>query len=137
MAKTTPDAAEIAKLERIYTGDETLRLYKNDVSISAATVIGDFTEVDFGGYAAKALDVGNYTFETDGDDGKVSQPSAQTTFTGTGNAGGETIYGWYLTNDAGDELLDCEAFSPSQTPADGAWEIVVNWLDKLKSETNN
>jgi len=36
--------------------DLTYKLFKNDVTVDEDTVLGDFTEADFGGYAAKAAE---------------------------------------------------------------------------------
>jgi hypothetical protein len=59
MAVIIPNTAEIIWLKNAlnHTSPQNLdlQLFSNNLTLSAATVIGDFTEVTGGGYALKAL----------------------------------------------------------------------------------
>lgn len=76
------------------TGHE-LRLYKNNFSPTSASVIGDFTEADFAGYAAVSAS-GKFGASSQVASGlykTVSDP-----FLFTCSSGSQTVYGWYLTD---------------------------------------
>ena len=79
-------------------GALTLKLYKNDVTPSAASVAGDFTEADFGGYTAKTLAANSWNAATVSS-GVATATYAQQTF--TANATGAAVYGWFVVNSAG------------------------------------
>lgn len=92
MAGVTPDAGQAVIARHIYKNSHslTLRLYSNDVTPGAATVLGDFTEVSGNNYAAKSLADGDATVDSGGETTFPDQD-----FTASG--GSWTVYGWYLT----------------------------------------
>jgi len=97
--------------------DNKLHLMKNNPAISAATVIGDLTEANFGGYAAKAATAAAAVF-TDPVTGntiiRIPDPAGGWAFAATGTPPANSpqdIYGAYVTNAAGDKLLGVAKFS--------------------------
>lgn len=138
MAIVTPDQAELNILGRIFTGDETMHLYVSDITPDATTTLATLSaaECTATGYAAHAIAVGDWTIETDGDDGKASL--AQIDFVMTDDGASETVYGYYVSNDAHDELLFCEKFDPAiDLPSSGATVSVTLDGYKLSSNTGN
>lgn len=92
-----------------------LKLYSNALTPDENTVIGDFTEVAGGGYAAIPLLAGNWFVDN------LVYPvlgyQAEKTFTFTGpTSAPTTIYGYYITNVAGTTLYWSESFPGSVTP---------------------
>jgi len=85
-----------------------LRLYANDYSPVAGTVIGDLTEANFTGYAAVN---GSWGSISTGGDGKAVTVGGPFNFTvGSSPSVGNLIYGWYLTSNSG-LLLAAERLS--------------------------
>lgn len=137
MSIVVPDAAELALLNRIFTGDETMHLFVNDITPGAATVLGDFTECTCTGYAAEAMVSESYTVHTVGDNGQADYVQIDFVMSDNGDPD-ETIYGYYVTNDAGDTLLFAERFSSSVVlPSDGGTISVTLAGFTLQSNTNN
>lgn len=73
----------------------TLRLFTNNITPSASSVIGDFTEAAVGGYAAKTLTPANWAVDSGGE---TTAPDQDFSATGADIV----VYGWYL------EVLDPE-----------------------------
>jgi hypothetical protein len=88
----------------------TLMLVKNNFgSPSKDTVIGDLEECDFTGYAAEAaLVFGDAHTDTDG---KAVIKAPSVTFTCTGSATINEVYGWALVNAAKTALYVAQSFS--------------------------
>jgi hypothetical protein len=94
-----------------------LRLFTNNVTPTVTSVAGDFTEAAGGGYAAKTLAGGSWTFGNDGvDDGLATYADQTWTFTGalTGSA---TIYGWFMVQVTSGIIVAAERLSDTMTPA--------------------
>lgn len=91
----------------------TLRLYSNNRTPTNNDVLGDYTEVAGGGYAAIVLDTEDVTV-TPGAPSVALYDTFQTfTFTGATTAPG-TIYGYYIT-DTNNVLFIAERF-PDPVP---------------------
>src|ERR1039458_2706407 len=75
-----------------------LRLYQNDVTPSGTSVLGDFTPVATTNIVLTST---SWTFTTDSGTVISEYPS----YTYTGLTAGTTIYGYYVTNNAGTSLL--------------------------------
>lgn len=87
-----------------------LRLFSNNITVADTTVIGDFTECTFTGYAAQAP-----AWSTPANVANVAQTLSGTrTFTYSGVAT-TTVYGYYLTDAAGTTLYGGETFSSPVT----------------------
>lgn len=84
-----------------------LRLYTNDYTPLKTSVAGSFTEATGNGYAAITLTPTDWTVSTVA--GVTNAVMAQKEFTFTGALG--TLYGYYLTNTAGEPVL-AERFNP-------------------------
>lgn len=71
------------------------RLYKNDFSPTPASVLADFTEATYSGYAAQEISPMSEPEETPS--GKVRSQSAELTFSHNGGVTGNQIYGYFVT----------------------------------------
>jgi len=76
-----------------------LHLYKNNLTPGDATVIGDFTEADFAGYAPVTLNAWGAVAQNANAEAETDHPMV--TFTCTGPATSNDIYGYYVTNTSG------------------------------------
>lgn len=93
VAKTTADILQ-------------LKLYVNDATITAATVVADLTECTDAGYAAYALPGSSWSVVWD-TDRSVATFTVDNTITFVSAA---SIYGMYLTNAAGTVLMGAADF---------------------------
>lgn len=111
------------------TANFKLRLYSNNYIPSSVSVIGSFTEVSGGGYAAKDLSTGDWTFSPV-PPVSAMQPAKTIEFTGATDSPG-TVYGYYITDVAGTTLYWAEAmpitFRPF-TPVNGASVRITPFL---------
>lgn len=90
----------------------TLRLYQNDYTPNLGTVIGDLTEATFTGYAA--VDVAEFSstrLRSDVAGNAYYVDPAVATFLQTGTTITNTVYGYYLTDATGADLLAVGRFS--------------------------
>lgn len=105
MANVFLQQGDVALLNRVrLDGDclKTLRLFKNDHTPVVGDVNANYTEANFSGYASFAL--GNWTAAFVNGDGKGEIDAAPHTFAHNGGATANTIYGVYVTNNAGDVI---------------------------------
>lgn len=113
MAVVFPDVGEQRLLDRM-TGKQTnvnagsLKLFKNNLTPTAATVNGDFTEANFTGYASKTITAATWNAAV-GISGKAYATYPNQLWTKSG-ATGNDIYGWYHQDSTG-ALLACERFA--------------------------
>jgi len=116
MAIQVPNTAEVALLDEIHAILPTseVRLFQNNLTISATTVIGDFTEATYSGYAAQTS--AWTTPATDGS-GRAHTQSDVLQYAHSGGATANTIYGYYVVSSGGD-LLFAEKFASSITMDD-------------------
>jgi hypothetical protein len=83
-----------------------IRLYKVATLPSNASLLADFTEADFPGYAAVQLVAANWTLAAvTAHVASSSYPLINWTRNATGAA--QNIYGWYLTDGANTKLYAC------------------------------
>ena len=126
MSLVCPDVGEVLLLKYALNHTEAtdvkLHLYKNDYTPVEGSVVGDFTECTADGYAAKELTGTSFTVGNSG--GTTTAEYAQQTFTLTGTS---TDYGYYITNNAGTQVLWAERFSdaPHSIPSGGGTEKVT------------
>lgn len=83
-----------------------LHLYTNDKTPAEADVVGNYTACTATGYALKTLTGSSWTVATT--DGTTTATYAEQTFTLTTSA---TVYGYYVTDNAGTGLLWAERFT--------------------------
>ena len=127
MALVIPNVSEVTLLNNmlnVATPTNTiLHLYSNNLTPSSTTVVGDVTEVTSGGYAAITLTSSSWSVATSGG-GVTTASYAEQTFNITTSA---TVYGYYITNVAGD-LLWLERFTaaPFQLPGSGGQVLITS-----------
>lgn len=96
-------------------GDMEVHLFKNDVTPTVETVVGDLDEADFDGYAAiTTLDMNTPTLANDGSYETVAKTTS--IFTCTGDTTPNTVYGYYMKDKAG-VYMGAERFDEPQTMA--------------------
>lgn len=89
-----------------------IHLYKTSISLSGTTVLADFTEADYDGYAAATVTTWNSPVINV--DGKAEATAPGTFFSPTGSTTPNTIYGYYFTDSTGGILLFAESFDTPQ-----------------------
>lgn len=112
MTMTVPTVGENKLLEFALgfstPGNQLLKLYTNNVTISDADTASTYTEMSTLGYAPKTLAKGSWTVAQNGGVAQASQPSQTWTFTaGTG----VTVYGYFVVDATTGTLLWSEPFS--------------------------
>ncbi len=102
-----PNVSKIQWLERVLADSSgwVVHLFVNSLTIGNATVIGDFTEASFAGYATFIPSYG--AIAIDGSNRAAATASAHTFHL---TSGSQTIYGYYITDVSGD-LLGGETFA--------------------------
>jgi len=103
-----------------------LRLFRNDHVPAVDDVNADYTEANFSGYAAVALGDWNAAFLNGDDKGEIDGDPAN--FAHNGGATSNTIYGVYVTNNAGD-VVYAERFDAPRVLSSATDEI--NYTPKL------
>jgi hypothetical protein len=121
MATYFPDASELTLLTHLLKTTSppalTLRLFQSNTTASSSTVVSDLTEANFDGYSAAVL-----TRSSWGDPSTVSGSAVATYGTATTwtcGATGNTIYGFYLTENTSDSLVYVERFSTARVLTEG------------------
>lgn len=119
MGAVFPDAGLGYVLADLLTGLGTLTLHlaKNNVTITRATVLADFTEANFSGYASQAIGTwGSPVYDAANHRYTATAPAAL--FQNTTGVVGNSIYAVYVT-DAGGHLIYCEEVTGGPgTPVD-------------------
>lgn len=115
------------------TKDLTLKLFTSNTTPADTDTAATYTEASGGGYAAKTLTNGSWSFNSVNDPSKVSYAEQTFTFTGplTGNA---TVYGYYVVNADG-VLIFAERFGTPFTPANNGDNIKVTLNFELSKGT--
>lgn len=103
-------------------GDRKLKLFSNNLVPSKTTVIGDITEVVASGYASITLDGATWTISNIDGDNIAEYPVQTFNITST-----TSVFGYYVTDYSGSDLLWVERFStaPFELPGGGG-TITVN-----------
>jgi hypothetical protein len=123
MALVVPDVSEVALLKRMLgysaTGDQIMHLYTNDLTPTEDTsLVGTNapTQSSANGYAQITLTSGNWAVSTVA--GTTSGVYAEQTYTYSTS---ETLYGYYVTDSGGTNLLWIERFTgaPFILPSSG------------------
>lgn len=137
-ALVVPDAGELELLKKMLksalTVDEsyTLKLFKNNVTPTQATVAGDFTEADFTGYAAKTLTRAGWNDPTTVSNKGRADYSVEQIWTCTG--GSNTIYGYYIIGTTSGVCLWAQLFASPRTVDNG---VVVSVTPSLTLNSEN
>lgn len=114
MALVVPNSAELELLELMlgsYSSSNQLKckLYKNDYTPIATSVVGDFTEATFTGYASVTIDESLWSYATVDGKAVATYDSSPMEWTVTGSP--HTVYGYYVTSNDGTVLYFAEKFS--------------------------
>jgi hypothetical protein len=128
-----PTAAELDLLAAMLAGigTATMHLFKNPVTITAATVVGDFVEATFPGYSPQPISTWGAP-TVDGSGRAVSQgPHVQFNCTYTGPA--QTIYGYWIESALG-RFVWCESFAAPVTVNYAEETVLVVPYSSLRSE---
>ena len=109
--------------------DWSLRLFRNDFTPVAGSVLADFTVANFTGYTSKTLTraVGAGTWGAPSLNGNVSESVYGTdqSFTYTG-ATSQTIYGWYIVGATSGKVILAHRWTDGARVAVGDGQIDVN-----------
>ena len=116
-----PNVGEVEMLSRLLNkntpDDCILKLYSNDKTPAEADILTDYTEVVGFGYLPVTLTGANWTVATASGvtTGEYSEQSI------VFSSGPVDVYGYFITNNAGDELLWAERFdtAPYNVPGGG------------------
>lgn len=132
MAATIVDADLTAFLDAINTYVESnweLGLFKSNTTITRATVMGDLTEADFGGYARIALnDFAGATLA-----GNVaSAVSTAEVFAYTSGTANATVYGYFVYDSAAAKLVIAEKFTVAKSMSVAGDTITITPTDTLR-----
>lgn len=79
------------------------RLFSNNYTVLATTVLSDLVEASFSGYSAQLLS--GWSTPSIGGDGSAGTYPAPVTFTPTSSGGSGNLYGYYITDSTGTILL--------------------------------
>jgi hypothetical protein len=82
-----------------------LHLYKNNVTPTTSSTVGSFTESTFTGYAAQ--DISGWAYDTVASH-VADMVASSNTFTRTSTGAGESVYGYFVTDQAGTTLYFAE-----------------------------
>lgn len=111
-----------AMVGKVAAGDLKLKLFTNDYTPAQDDVPGDFTEMGaVQGYAAKTLSPASWNAGVEGTGtgsaaaNKAYIEYAQQTFMADGTGGAQTVYGYFITNNAGTVVVAAERFGSAQT----------------------
>lgn len=96
---------------------KTLRLFKNDHVPAVADVNANYTEANFSGYASFDLGAWNAAFVNANGKGEIDADPA--TFTHNGGGVSNTVFGAYVTNQAGDVIWAERFDAPRLMSANG------------------
>lgn len=111
MTTVYPDGSLVGILLRIVNagvGGVTFRLYTNDVTPGSATVLGDFTEAAFTGYAAQTLDETDFVITSVS--GGIGSIVANIINFLNSSGGTQQIYGYYVTDSGNTKLISATRF---------------------------
>lgn len=108
-------------LNALSQGDLKLRLFVNDYTPVLTTVLADLTQCTATGYAAITLAGGTWTFATASDIVTASYAGQTFTFSGTG----QTVYGYYVTNNAGTKCLWAERIGTAYVIPGGGGSLTI------------
>jgi hypothetical protein len=125
-----PDAGKLERLADLQVATRKLRLGKTSITINADTVIGDFTEADFGGYAAVTLAWGSASI--DGDD-NAEDTATDAVFTRGASGSNNTIYNWYITDSGGTKLYSCRALDVA-VPLNGNGDTLTISIQEFQGD---
>lgn len=129
MQQKYPDAALVPILQRFLAGDFHYHLYTNNLTPDDASVLGDFTEAAWGGYAAQTVVAADFSLT--GVSAHVGGVTGlPVTFTNS-SGGDQSAYGYYVTNTGNTQLLACARFdaAPVLKHNTESWLVIPTFGD--------
>jgi hypothetical protein len=111
-------------LNALITDPMLIRLYVNNKTPAAGDVIGDYTEMNGGGYQEQSLSFENWVPTISTPSKIVYNDFVRFTFLGTPGAPYNIIYGYYIVSVSGitgTALLEAERFTTSFIPVLNGW----------------
>ena len=137
MALIVPDISEPFLLAMIKNelnfGGMTLKLYKNNYTPVDASLLANFTEADFSGYAAASPVMG---IPVEVANKAVMQDTSSRTFTHNGGGTSNTVYGYFVLSNPGPDLVWAERFPAGITMAANGDQISIQLQFTLNSENH-
>lgn len=122
MALLVPDVGEVLLLRRALNhaaaDDVVIHLYTNDHAPDEGDTVANYTEEDDASYAAVTLN--SWSVSTSGGTTTAEHPAVTFTF-----AAATTVYGYYVTDNAGTTLLWAEEFGSATTYGAGGGTLEV------------
>ena len=103
-------------------GDQTLKLYVNDITPADADVAATYTEMSTHGYAAKTLLKSGWTVAQNGGVGEGVQAAQTWTFTA---AAAVTVYGYFVLDSTSGLLVWAERFATGKVIQFAGDQIIV------------
>ncbi len=136
MALVVPDLGEIELLTKLLkntadTEDYILKLYKNNYTPIAATVVGSFTEADFTNYVDKTIARSDWATPSTVSNKAESSVATQSWTCGVTT---NTIYGYYVVGATSGVCLWAEEFAAARVLADGD---ILNLTPKFNLSSAN
>lgn len=123
MPTYVPNAAELLLITHLFKTETppnlTCHLFKNDLSVTESTVVGDITEADFEGYSDLSLTRANWSNPTTVS-GEAEISYGQTLNFASTDEELQTVYGLYLTENTNDQLVYIEKFDVAKTIEEGS-----------------
>lgn len=113
-------------------GDVVVELYKNNYTPVDASTAADFTPATFGGSGPITITPADWGAAAIA--ANVAQTDADTPPQWTCTSGGpETVYGWFMIDDASGDVLLAQRFDDPRVMELGAIEILAPFRVKLKT----
>lgn len=140
MAIVIPSEGQIEILKRVLYGNAgaenlSLRLFSNNYTPVVGSVLANFTEATFTGYAAITLTSSQSggTWAVPTNSSSLSQSTYGTTATWTATTD-QTIYGWYLVGVSSNKVYAAQAFGAGK-PLVGASSDQLSIIPKLQLQS--
>lgn len=135
MSMKVPDVGERNLLTLLIAGiagaGAKVKLFSNNFTVIDATVLGDFTEATYTGYAAQTLAGGAVAGSNTA--GRATASWTQQSYTCTGGSS-QTIYGYYIVDSTGAILYFAENFATPVVLSNGGAPLLLTPRLTNKSE---
>lgn len=102
-----------------------LRLYKNNYTPVAGSVLADFTQADFSGYPAGGIALTYAAAATNGS-GQAAMAADEEVFEHDGGGTANTVYGYYIVNTGTNKVIKAEKFDAAVSMGVLGDKITVN-----------
>lgn len=117
------------------TTGSTLQLFQNNFTPSPLSLVADFTACNFVGYASKTALTTWRTYNDAPTGDQIIDQTVEELFAATSILTPQTAYGWYLTDNAGTELLAWGVFDVPYTFSTNGDKLAVSPFVRLPLST--